>query len=441
MYCETKHFNIGKFFVEKNAINVSPEYQRQAGVWGRAKQQLFLHTLFASYDVPKIYMHKLPTNGGLHEYALVDGKQRLQCIWDFMEGNVELGAEHNDFEPNSNAQKQNTPFPSKGNRYSDLSVYWQEQFRAINLDVVVIHEADEHDIESLFMRLNNGESLKAAELRNAMGGNMCSLVRDVAEHKFFKEVLPTPNKRYLHYDIAAKFLLIEETILEGGSLLDDEHMKGGYCTLKKRFLDALVKKHTTTKEGAIKKRHSAVNTQLNALCQVFSRKPELLKKPGYPQLYYLFVKNMQRLYGHEKMVSLLSDFIEKFTVKRYEVLGLDPENRTEELHRYLAEFERLMQQGNDKMSLEERVSIMVRFFLQANPDVELLDSKRLFSNAERYVIYIRGGKKCAECKTPLEFSEFEADHVAQWAHGGKTSLENAQVLCVACNSKKNNRAA
>ena len=54
MYCETKTFTIGKFFVEKNAINLSPEYQRESGAWGREKQQLFLDTLFNQYDVPKI---------------------------------------------------------------------------------------------------------------------------------------------------------------------------------------------------------------------------------------------------------------------------------------------------------------------------------------------------------------------------------------------------
>lgn len=437
MYCETKHFNIGKFFVEKNAINLSPEYQRQAGAWGREKQQLFLHSLFASYDVPKIYMHKLPTNGGLHEYALVDGKQRLQCIWDFMDNKIELGAgsgESVDFISGTNAQKQNAPLPSKGDRYSDLSVYWQEQFRSISLDVVVIHDADDQDIEALFSRLNNGEPLNAAELRNAMGGTMCRLIREVAGHKFFEEVVPTQNKRYQHYDIAARFLLIEETIIEG-------HNHKGYCTLKKRFLDDLVKKNVSMGGDKTKSRHEAVKKQLNTLCQVFSSKPELLKRAGYLQLYYLFVKDMQRLYAHERMISLISEFLESFTVQRYEALGLDPEQRVEERHRYLEEFERLMQQGNDKVSLEERVSIMTRFFLGENPDMGLRDPKRLFTNAERYVIYVRGGKKCADCEKSLEFSEFQADHVAQWAHSGKTSLENAQVLCEVCNAKKNKKVA
>lgn len=435
MYCETKHFNIGKLFVEENSINMSPEYQRQAGAWGREKQQLFLHTLFASFDVPKIYMHKLPTNGGLHEYALVDGKQRLQCILDFMNGKIALGGEHNDFCPATNAQKQETPFPSKDDSYGDLSRYWQEQFRAINLDIVVIHDADEQDIESLFSRLNNGESLNAAELRNAMGGDMCRLIREVAKHKFFDEekgVLPILNKRYQHYELAVRFLLIEESVKNGSD---------GYCTIKKRFMDKLVKVYAQMGEDESKRRHDAVKKQLNALCQVFSPKDPLLKRAGYPQLYYLFVKEMERLYAHEKLFSLMLKFIQDFTKQRYEALGLDPEKRTEDYHRYLEEFERLMQQGNDKVSLEERVSIMTRFFLQKYPDICLRDTKRTFTNAERYVIYLRDGKKCAECETTLHFSEFQADHVAQWAHGGKTSLENAQVLCQKCNSRKNKKVA
>ena len=99
------------------------------------------------------------------------------------------------------------------------------------------------------------------------------------------------------------------------------------------------------------------------------------------------------------MFSLILEFLQDFTTRRYESLGLDPEKRTEEYHRYLEEFERLMQQGNDKVSLEERVSIMIRFFLQTYPDINLRDTKRTFTNAERHATYLRDGKKCAVCET------------------------------------------
>jgi len=427
MYCETKTYTIGKFFVEKNSIELAPEYQRQAGVWGLEKQQLFLHTLFGQYDVPKIYMHKLPINGGLHAHALVDGKQRLECIWGFLDGKIALGDHH--YEPADAAKKKETPFPSKGDRYGDLTPFWQEQFKSIQLDVVVIHDAELDDIEELFFRLNNGEPLNAAEKRNAMGGKMCRLIREVAEHKFFKDTIFITNKRYQHYDLAARFLLIEQGIKEGAS---------PYRDLKKRFLDNLVQADRYRNMGdaeldALKK---AVDKQLKALGRVFSKKDPLLKRAGYPQLYYLFVKEMESNYAGERLFSQIKKFLPEFAHDRAESLHMDPDEKSDEKHAYLDEFERLMQQGNDKLSLEKRVNTMKRFFLLRHPETKLRDKRRNFSEEERYAIFIRSGEKCEECGTKFRhFGEFQADHAVQWAHGGGTTLRNARALCQSCNAR------
>lgn len=158
MHCTTEKFLIASFFTDKNAINTSPDYQRESGAWGSDKQQLFLDTLFNGYDLPKIYLHVLKTNGGLHNYALADGKQRLQCIWDFMDGKITLGTnfEHN---PKDNFGRNQKPYPKAGDGYSDLSEYWQVKFKDISLDTVLIRDAEEDDIEEIFSRLNNGEPL------------------------------------------------------------------------------------------------------------------------------------------------------------------------------------------------------------------------------------------------------------------------------------------
>jgi 5-methylcytosine-specific restriction endonuclease McrA len=36
-------------------------------------------------------------------------------------------------------------------------------------------------------------------------------------------------------------------------------------------------------------------------------------------------------------------------------------------------------------------------------------------------------------------NEMEADHITPWSKGGKTSLENCQMLCVECNRRKSGR--
>lgn len=439
MRCSYEPFSIGTISLEKDLIDLSPVYQRQSGVWGIEQKQLFLHSIFAKYDVPKIYLHKLPRGGQL-KYALVDGKQRLHCIWSFMNNEIPLGEAHERFVHYEKAPRGELPFPLRGNLYKDLSVHWKEEFKKFNFHITIIEKADEHQIEDLFSRLNNGEPLFAPEKRNAFGGNMCRLIPKVARHKFFDQktgVLHIPAKslkRYQNYDIAARFLLIEESVNAGGH---------GYCTLKKVILDKFVKKNRTTGEDEINRYHKAVKKQLNALCKVFSKKDPLLKQAAHPQMYYLFVKEIERQYAHKDLFSLMSEFVKEFQVLRNERRDTDPEQRTEDRHRYFEEFDHHMRQANDKGSLEKRVSIMTQYFLLEYPDVKNRDVRETFSLAERYVIWFRGGKKCAnaKCGAPLNFSESQADHIVQWAHGGKTSLKNAQALCLLCNSKKNERVA
>ena len=433
MKCRTDRFLIGEFFARKSAINITPPYQREGDAWNQEKKQLFLDTLFNGYDAPKIYFHVLSTNGGTHNWALVDGKQRLECIWEFMNGDVALGKEFN-FTPADNYGRGQKPYPKANDKFTNLSETWQSEFKRISLDVVMIEDADEADIEEIFSRLNNGEPLNAAEKRNAMPGKMPTVIRGVAKHKFFTKTVSLSSKRYQHYDIAARFLMIEKGILDGSS---------PYRDLKKRFLDAMVKENRRITDAKSKKLTSAVNTQLNSLCKVFDAKDPLLRLAGYPQLYYLFVKEVETNYASPKLSTYIQKFISEFPVVRADAKARkEDEILSDEKYRYLADFEVLMRQGNDENSLKKRVEIMCRFFLLDYPSIKWKSKRRVFTDIDRYVIYILGGKKCAKCKKKFQrFEEFEADHIIQWAHGGQTTLENAQALCSTCNARKNKKTA
>lgn len=417
---------IGSLFVERGDIDLSPEYQREAGVWGIDKQQLFIDSLLNGYDVPKIYMHRLP-KGHARKYALVDGKQRLTTLWEFMENGFPLS---DGFE--FTGREDAPPHPKAKDKYKDLSDKWKERFRALPLSVVVIEDADDSDIEGLFARLNNGESLNAAEKRNAKGGDMCRVIKSVAGHKFFANNVAFKDKRYLYYDIATRFLLIEDGVASG---------RVPYCDLKKRFLDDLVEDNRTLAANRRKKLLDLTTQQMNELTRVFSKKDPLLRKQGDPQLYYLFVKHMTTKYAGAKLFSQIKKFLSAFHAERVAALALPPEKKGDIRYRWLDDFERLTQQGNDKNSLESRVATMCRFFLVQHSDIEIRDRRRNFSPAEKYAIFVLSDGKCAECGTGLDYDGFEADHFAQWAHGGKTTLDNARALCKDCNARRNQKVA
>jgi hypothetical protein len=407
---------ISTFLVERNVINEKPPYQRQGAIWSLEKRQLFIDSVFNHYDVPKIYLHDLRGHDPIYKYAIVDGKQRLDAIWGFLTSTFPLA---DDFKA---IDTQGRPPLLGGSYFKDLHPDWQDLFKGRALDVVLVQNAEEEDIEELFSRLNNGEPLNAAEKRNAMGGRMCTLIREVAEKPFF-EYLPYGNNRYQHLELAAKLLLLEQTEAAGGPALAD---------LKKKFLDKLVADNKSLPDASAQGLSKRLDSQLGLMTRIFDKKDPLLAKQAYPPLYYIWTKLMNKEYAHKSLYSWLHKFLEDFQAERTANLEKPEDDRDPAL----LEFDRLMQQGtNDIGSLETRVSILRRYFLQSYPEVSIRDRNRAFSDEERFAIWILGGKQCAECKKELDLADMHADHELQWAFGGETTLKNARSLCASCNLK------
>jgi hypothetical protein len=169
------------------------------------------------------------------------------------------------------------------------------------------------------------------------------------------------------------------------------------------------------------------------MTKCFGRKSQELGKQSMPQLYYFWIRQVKNSYGHEHLQTLILDFIEAFLKERIENNKLSEELRDSEL----TSFSYMSSQGTNNLdSIKKRSDILTKRFLEKNPTVQILDQRRLFSSDEKHVIWVRAGKKCQQCSIKLDFDDFHADHVSKYAHGGKTTLENAQALCESCNLRK-----
>ena len=81
---------------DREYINTSPEYQRNSEVWTLEKKQLLIDSILNEYDIPKLYFHILPSNPKSRlQYAIIDGRQRIETIWAFIDNKFPLA---HDFE-------------------------------------------------------------------------------------------------------------------------------------------------------------------------------------------------------------------------------------------------------------------------------------------------------------------------------------------------------
>lgn len=61
---------------------------------------------------------------------------------------------------------------------------------------------------------------------------------------------------------------------------------------------------------------------------------------------------------------------------------------------------------------------------------------RAFTPAMKRGAYERQNGICINCKEHFEIEEMEADHITPWSEGGKTNIDNCQMLCKECNRRK-----
>ncbi|MGB2313501.1 MAG: HNH endonuclease family protein, partial [Flavobacteriaceae bacterium] len=61
---------------------------------------------------------------------------------------------------------------------------------------------------------------------------------------------------------------------------------------------------------------------------------------------------------------------------------------------------------------------------------------RAFTQSQKRSLYEQQQGVCTLCKEHFAIDQMEADHITPWHAGGKTDLDNGQMLCLECNRRK-----
>lgn len=175
MHRETSEWTIRMLVDFRHRINVDAEYQR-APVWSKAQKALLIDSILRDFDIPKIILRKQP-EGSQFLFDVIDGKQRLTAIWEFFSGAFTIQKSAEDYPRLGNL---------RGKHWTDLSVQAKDKLQFANITVSRIAEVEDDEIRELFLRLQRGEPLNAAEKRNAMKGPVRDFVTDqLAKHSFW----------------------------------------------------------------------------------------------------------------------------------------------------------------------------------------------------------------------------------------------------------------
>lgn len=343
-----KNSTIMLLHAERDEINLNPDYQRMGGVWTVAKKRLLIDSIINDYDIPKLYFHLLSQDqfrSSGFKYAVIDGRQRLETIWSFMNGEFNLASDF-DYQRDPSIMLEGLGYEDIAKKYPKIRI----KFDSFVLPVVVVETADDDLdlIEDMFSRLNEAVPLNAAEKRNALGGDLVAAINKISNKRYFVDSVKFNNLRYKHREVAARFMLVEDSLVYGRGLIDT----------KREYLDSLAKRYHNSYGVQVRKLEREVERVIDEMANEFSVKDDLLSAQGIQVVYYLVFRTAIRNneVGLVTRPSLIK--FRKALAENRNLAAGDYENASFEL----LEFDRLSQQGtNDASSIKERYSTLCNY--------------------------------------------------------------------------------
>lgn len=283
---------LGWWSSERENIDFNPPYQRSGRIWSEDDQALLIDSIINEFDIPKIYIADFSyiaseLNEKHKPFAVIDGKQRFEAMFNFLDGKLALAVDM--------VYLKDPSIKLGGLSYRDLVSQYPKVARVFdnfNLSVMSVITDDESKINELFVRLNRSKPLTGAELRNAMRGDVPKEIRELSQHEFFKRKIKFGTKRAQDQNAAAKLLLTE--------------FRGRFVETKKKQLDQLVEDGVLSESKTYKRASRRVRKLLDAMVQIFMDRDPLLKSQGPVLLYYWLVRESPKF--HPRIREFLVEF-------------------------------------------------------------------------------------------------------------------------------------
>jgi hypothetical protein len=171
--------------VESNAIDIRPEFQRRER-WNLDKRSALIESILLNIPIPPLYL----AEDDFGSYSVIDGKQRLSAITDFISDRYSL-AHLSRFPEISGFTYSLLPPPLQ----NFLSV--RPSLRAVTL----LKQSDPELKYEVFHRLNSGgQPLNAQEIRNVLyRGPLNDIVIEMASSPFLHQQLKIRDEKSPSY--------------------------------------------------------------------------------------------------------------------------------------------------------------------------------------------------------------------------------------------------
>jgi len=171
-----REFRAGNFRVNR-------QYQRKL-VWTREEKQALIDSILQGYPIPLILLAYTINDDGSKSFEILDGMQRLNAIFSFIENDFDILGEHFDVEQLSRAKQlaEDGEFEAVRDENALLDSEKCANFLDYTLAVTEFPASDENAVHEVFGRINSyGRQLSSQERRQAgIVSEFATIVRELA---------------------------------------------------------------------------------------------------------------------------------------------------------------------------------------------------------------------------------------------------------------------
>ncbi len=362
-----RDLTIARFVRMRSVVDLDPPYQREGEVWKPGTRATLIDSIINGLDLPKLYFEevldkRVSPSGLTYEYAVIDGKQRLESILAFADDSLTLAEDFYFFE-DDDVKASGMTLSELDETYPELA----ERFWGFVLPVVIVHANSGDLVEEMFTRLNAATALNAAEKRNSIQSPTRDSANRLAEHKLLTERSPIRSARYKYRELAAKFLAIEHQLGTKRRLSDTKA-----ATLLELFR-ATRDPDRTISDAEMGRYEQAATETLDRMCDTFDENDPLLRSIGTVVVYYICFRDAD--FAREVRPAVLQTFEEA----RRQAARINDSSTlfTTRADARLREYNLLVQSTNDGSALSRRAEILRAFVLDGTESDPMLGLERM----------------------------------------------------------------
>ena len=365
------------------------------------------------------------------KYISIDGNNRTVTLLEFFSGM--LGLPTGDIP----VGKSTVTLNSSNNKFNTLPEDLQNEiFENIAINLYIFTVSSRKELSALFTNINDGLGLNAQEKRNALLCNFAKEIRELTKTsmdplRFIfggKKGIPV-NNRYAIDEMFVKMATFHTYGLSAE-------------TANKTALDAA---YEEGKDGAGSNTYKDFMRYGKDTIKKTIRMVERYATPSFKNsstLFNLFMATYQVNKSNKKILNE-QEFFEWFvTTETHRLPKIAYTNEKGDTWSY----ESCCKNGK-KLDYKARLDLIKEDLELIAPNVvTTIDVKnRVFSKSEKYQMWQKQDGKCNCCGKVCKESElydsdlWHGDHIVPHSKGGKTTMENSQLLCAPCNLSKSNK--